>query len=365
MTDRHQADVTRRFFVSDLPSASTPATRLRKILDSLQKGSSISALSLAYLKQQGLFALHDLAQGEISYPAFCEVAAAELANRAELADNRRSEEMAVQRAKDAEDKVREIARAAEYERQRQLDDEIRRVREADPKYIAKLKNQQLRSRYGIDEFVEDGCFIPLMNILRSVDAGNRLSDEDLVWLKTVGKHYYTEALTRVFHEREAEFHAVEYKRTKDAWNAVNASGHFRKCGRSSSAHDLLNSIPVERRGAPKLKSAICTTHGGALRDLKRLDEALSMGSQAHTLTPKDFRPCTLLGAVNMELGNLEIGLEWYRKAEERGASERSVDDDLRGILARADHAKRAQLKAFLLREDAVRYKWVASVAGVK
>lgn len=38
-----------------------------------------------------------------------------------------------------------------------------------------------------------------------------------------------------------------------------------------------------------------------------LEEALRFGSQAHVLTPKAFRPCTPLSAVNFELGNYELG----------------------------------------------------------
>jgi len=165
-------------------------------------------------------------------------------------------------------------------------------------------------------------------------------------------------LRAAFHEREAEFYSGEYRRTNDPWNAVNASGHYRKCSEARKAHDLLTSIPAERQKAPKLRSAIATTHGGVMRDLKRLDEALEFGNQAHALTSEDFRPCTLLGAVNFELGHYDIAREWYAKAIERGATERSIDSDLRGIFLRAAPAKREEIKAFLLREDPARYRWV-------
>lgn len=33
-------------------------------------------------------------------------------------------------------------------------------------------------------------------------------------------------------------------------------------------------------------------------DIPHGDEAIALGTEAHTLTPKDFRPCTLLCAVN-------------------------------------------------------------------
>lgn len=197
-----------------------------------------------------------------------------------------------------------------------------------------------------------------MDILRRFDEGRRLTDDDVLWMTAKDREYYSEILKAAFHEREAEFYVDEYRRTADSWNAVNASGHYRKCKQAKKAHDLLTSIPAERQKTPRLRSAIATTHGGAMRDLKRLDEALDLGNHAHALTPQDFRPCTLLGAINFELGHYDIGQDWYAKAIERGATEHSIDYDLRGILLRADPAKCEKIKAFLLCEDPVRYQWV-------
>ena len=42
----------------------------------------------------------------------------------------------------------EAIRETQYERNRQQAEEERRKRESDPKYIAKIKNQQLRMRLG-------------------------------------------------------------------------------------------------------------------------------------------------------------------------------------------------------------------------
>jgi hypothetical protein len=95
-----------------------------------------------------------------------------------------------------------------------------------------------------------------------------------------------------------------------------------------------------------------------MRDLGRPVDALRLGDKAHAYRPDDYRPCTLLGAVNMELGNFALGQEWYAKAVERGATEESVDKDLRNILVRADQAKRAAMSEFLLRQDPARYAWV-------
>lgn len=358
MTELNQIDLACLYFVSDLPGANIPATRLRNILDALQQGRQLSARALEYLQEQGLLALQQLARGETTYEMFCETAGTEHAKRQQAAEVDRVARDAARLIKEEEYKAAEAVRAASYQRDRDRAEEARRAQEREPKYIAKMKSQQLRKRYGLDQFIEAQAFARVMDILHRLDSGGRLDDTDVLWLTTEGKGYYTEILQAAFHEREAEFYAAEYSRTSDPWNVVNASGHYRKCGQARKAHDLLTSIPAQQEMTSKLKSAIRTTHGGVMRDLDCMDEALALGDQAHALTPRDFRPCTLLGAVNIELGNLAIGWEWYRKAEERGATERSIDYDLRGIFLRANDARRLQIRSFLLREDPARYAWV-------
>jgi hypothetical protein len=353
MTALNPIDLARRYFVSDLPSSSIPASRLRDIIEKLQAGRPLTTNGFNYLRQLGLTALGQLAGGEITYEMFCETAASEQAEREQVVDAERQAQHAAKLAQEAAQKARE----AEYWAQQET---ARLARERDPKYIAKMKNRALRARYGIESFIEQNHFAQMMNILNRFDDGKRLTDDDVLWMTTEGRDYFSEILRAAFHEREADFFASEYRRTTDPWNAVNASGHYRKCDQASKAHDLLISVPTERQKVPKLKSAIATTHGGVMRDMRRFDEALNLGNQAHEITPNDFRPCTLLGAINFELGHYEIGRDWYAKAIERGATERSVDSELRSIFLRADQTKRDELKRFLLRQDPARYCWVNS-----
>jgi hypothetical protein len=177
--------------------------------------------------------------------------------------------------------------------------------------------------------------------------------------------YFTQELREGFHRNEAKFYASEFEKSKDPWTAVNASSHFRKCKQPRTAESMLSTIDVSGLKDRKLKSALCTTFGGVKRDLKKWDEALSLGEQAHLLTLQDFRPCTLMGAVNMEIGNFVLGQAWYKKAVERGASEKSVDDDLRSIFMRAEKSKREALRDHLLKMDADRYSWAKKKFGKK
>ena len=151
--------------------------------------------------------------------------------------------------------------------------------------------------------------------------------------------------------------ADEFREQGDCWLAVNASSHFRKAGESGRADQVLGGIKLADNAPRKLRSALCTTHGGVMRDLERWDDALRLGQDAHALTPKDYRPCTLLGAVYMETSRYDLGQLWYAKAVERGANERDVDNDLRNIYQRANRDKKAALSAFLIRLDPQRYAW--------
>jgi len=323
---------------------------MSNILDALLRGDQLTQADLNCLKLQAPSALHQLALGQITFDSY--IGIVEAAEAAEAA--RKAKVEAAEADRKAKVEAAEAARIA---------------RESDPDYIAMMQTQALCRKYGI---YLNGQSPPqrLTIILRSIDSGNRLPGEDVAWLKTAGEHYLTEKLQKTYHQKEAEFSASEYRRTQDPWNVVNASGHYRKCDQPENALELLDSLASNRLKHPKIKSAVCTTHGGVMRDLRRLPEALRLGEQAHELQPRDFRPCTLLGAVHMELGNFDSGREWYEKAVERGASEHSIDNELRSIFQRAEKASRAAMKTFLLAEDPKRYHWVndkryqdTSVAG--
>lgn len=150
------------------------------------------------------------------------------------------------------------------------------------------------------------------------------------------------------------FMQASLKELQDPWMAVNASSHYRKCDRAMDADLLLDTINVEQQKTPKLSSALCTTHGGVKRDLKEFDKGLHLGEKAHALTPDHYHPCTLLGAIYMELGNYELGQKWYANAVERGATVDSVDRDIRKIYRQLGHHERGAMKSFLQNDDSIR-----------
>jgi tetratricopeptide (TPR) repeat protein len=339
-------DIARRYGVDDVPGASIPHARLQKILHSLHYSGQLTQAALAFLQQQGLHALYCLANGALPYDRFHVLALAEQTKRMHAAT-------AAQLAHEAEERSREEKRQLAYAQAAAA----HRARKNAPASQAKLANQHLRARYGIDRFVEPQDFGRLMHILKRVDAGQRLDEEDVVWLSTGDENYFTPELRNAYHQLEADFFARAFHQTRDPWAAVNASSHYRKCGCADAADALLSMISI-KQPSPKIQAALWTTHGGALRDLKRWDEALHLGERAHALQPKDYRPCTLLGAIYMETGQHTQGQMWYDKAIKCGATIDVIDRDIRTILSRLLPDRQSALKDFLLHKDPTRFAWI-------
>lgn len=343
-------EIAKKYFVDNLPSALLIGSLLANILECLEVNNLLSSNNLDYLQINRFNSLHELASGKTTYAEFSKVAKLELvARELEL----KVEKQRIEIAQKKVDEERDVASKLAQEK-------ITAASLAfanDPRNIAKAKLKTLRQKYGIEGFIEQIHFAKLMDFLQRMDAGNRLSENEIVWLQTEAKEYYTPEVKHRYHKNEAKFYIGEFIKTKDAWSAVNASSHYRKCDEVSVADVMLSSINVDSKKNLKLKSALCTTHGGVKRDLMRWDDALTLGEKAHQLAPKDFRPCTLLGAVCMEMGNYDLGQLWYEKAEERGAEVKSIDSELRSIFFRADKIKQDALRTHLLNIDPVRYDW--------
>jgi len=353
-----------KYCVEDQGAALLPGTRITNILGLLESGLPISNIRLEYLRGKGLWALLQYARKEVGFAEFLKAAKSEQSARCLLKATEIEQEKTKEKLREAEWRAKEAAMFDSIKRGRERVRAEKRAFDADPENIAKSKQLKLRGKYGFSQFVDKNHYPQLMDIVRRIDQGERLSKNEVAWLMTTGnktdnsyKNYYTEELREGYHQNEAEFHANEFKKKKDPWLAVNASGHYRKGNRAAIADLMLSGIDVGRVKNLKLKSALCTTHGGVKRDLNKKEDALALGEQAHSLTPQDYRPCTLLGAVNIEMGHYELGHSWYAKAVDRGYTEEGVDAELRGIFMRADESEREKLREYLLEIDLYRYNW--------
>lgn len=350
-----QKNIAFKYQVDDVAGALVPGTRMSNALNEIENSSSLSKYTLEFLQAKQLFSLIKYAVGELSFDDYSIEAEREKLNRLQVAK-------AIVIEEENRRKAEEVARQARYELAKRQAKERQKALERDPKYIAKQKQNKLREKYSLTDYIEKECYSRLMNILENVESGKRLNPEDVVWLSIKREEYYSDYFTRelraAYHRNEASFYMAEYKVKKDPWLAVNASSHYRKCNESKSAITILTKINLDNLNSLKLKSAICTTHGGANRDLKNWTDAIELAEKAHAFTPNDFRPCTLLGAVYIESDNYILGQSWYKKAVERGFSEKSVDEEIKSIYKKLDKSKQESLKKHLLKLDPKRYGWV-------
>ena len=348
MTRSLHADLAQRYFLEDLPGAAQLGARLNGILLKIDAGEPVTGLQRQFLVTTGLRALDALAEGQATLEEFQAAAQREQAARIE--------EASVKALKDAAELAeRAEARAAAVKATFAAmanDPALRRKREA----------KELRQRFGVG-YIESDDYPRVMALLRQVANGQRLKVDDLAWLKTEADYCWTDELQRAWHALEAAALTEAWESSGDPWNAVNASGHWRKAGEPERALRLTEAALAKVGSNPKLRSALATTRGGAMRDLRRLDEAKALASEAHQLTSSDYRPCTLLGAVHIELGVLQTGHEWYAKAESLGAPRQAIDHELRGLLMRSSSQEQQRICEYLLRQDPERFAWLGRWPG--
>ncbi|MBB3182251.1 hypothetical protein [Variovorax sp. Sphag1AA] len=204
----------------------------------------------------------------------------------------------------------------------------------DPRDLAPLREQRLLIRYGVS-FIDESLRPRAMRILRKLDNGSRLARSEFALLSRAVEQRSKQSLARAYHLREASHFAKKFRRTGDPWTAVNASSCYRRGGEPHAALEIVADLSLDCLKTPAILAALCTTKGGVMRDLGRLDEALRFGELAHRCEPSDYRPCTLLGATHIERGNLREGLAWYQRAAQRGADVSTLDEELRAIFAQA------------------------------
>ena len=295
MTSAAQTILANRYLIDDVPGAVQTGARLNNILVVIAGGGPLSRLSQDFLATHGYKALHDWASGSIDRGQFEHLAQIEREQRTELGRARTADMAATLAIQTAERNAAVKAYFAEIAR--------------DPKLARQREAKELRTRFGIG-CVEPEHYPRVMALLRRISNGERLQVDDIVWLETEADDCWTDELRKEWHVLEAEALAAGWQKTGDPWDAVNGSSHYRKAGKPELALSLTESALTNGGVSPKIRSALETTRAGAYRDLRRLDEAKALGLSAHHLTPNDFRPCTLLGAVHIEQGDLAPGHGW-------------------------------------------------------
>lgn len=352
------------YCVDHIESSMIPHSMLHKIIQKLKtkQNDSLTLLEKAYLVRQNLNALHSLVEGKISFNQYKkEVVNDRIKHQEHLEAERlrleKLRELELIQLKKQQEKLaqeRKVREQAERERRKKL--------ESDPKYIERQKEKNLIKKYDIYLYdIVDKHRSKLINILKLLDNNQRLSEQDVIWLNSEGRQFFTDELKIKFHRVEADFYINEYKTTKLHWHAINASSQLRKAKASKEAENFLENTEISLNKNKKLLSAYFTTLGGVKRDIRKVDTAIECGVKAHENNSQDYRPCTLLGAIYMENHEYTLGHDWYSKARDRGAPEKSINADLRSILLKLDKSKRVEMIASLLKKDPYLYSWLKDI----
>ena len=352
------------YCVDHIESSMIPHSMLHKIIQKLKtkQNDSLTLPEKAYLVRQNLNALHSLVEGKISFNQYKkEVVNDRIKHQEHLEAERlrleKLRELELIQLKKQQEKLaqeRKVREQAERERRKKL--------ESDTKYIERQKEKNLIKKYDIYFYdIADKHRAKLINILKLLDNNQRLSEQDAIWLNSEGRQFFTDELKMKFHRVEADFYLNEYKTTKLHWNAINASSQLRKAKASKEAEKFLENTEISLNKNKKLLSAYFTTLGGVKRDIRKVDTAIECGVKAHENNSQDYRPCTLLGAIYMENHEYTLGHDWYSKARDRGAPEKSINADLRSILLKLDKSKRIEMIASLLKKDPYLYGWLKDI----
>ena len=342
MLPSNQISLATKYLVDDLPGARQIGTRLYGILVKIDSGEPVSEMARAFLLGNNLLCLHALVEGRTDFDTFALKAGDERAHRMDIA------KIAASEAADKEARLKAERAAASAEIF------------SDPHYQRRQESKQLKRRFDLG-YIEPEHYPRAMRLLQSLAKGKRLRPEDIVWLQAAGDECWTAAVAAAWHLVEAEVLTAAWRASNDPWDAINASSHWRKGGHPELGLSLTeDALAANPTSSPKIRSALATTRGAALRAVGRFIEAKALGEEAHALVPNDYRPCTLLGAVLIELGELNAGHEWFVKAEQRGAAKAAVDQDIRTLLTCASYTDRERIRAFLLNQDPVRFAWLRS-----
>ncbi|ENW50709.1 hypothetical protein F917_02146 [Acinetobacter baumannii NIPH 67] len=352
------------YSVDHIESSMIPHSMLHKIIQKLKlkQNDSLTLQEKAYLVRQNLHALHSLVEGKISFNQYKKEA---VNDRIKHQEHLEAERLRLEKARELEliqFKKQQEKLAQEKKVREQAERERRKKLESDPKYIERQNEKNLIKKYDIYFYeIVDKHRSKLVKILKLLDSNQRLSEQDAVWLNSEGRQYFTDGLKIKFHRVEADFYINEYNTTKSHWHAINASSQLRKAKASKDAEKFLENTEISLNKNKKLLSAYFTTLGGVKRDIRKVDTAIECGVKAHENNSQDYRPCTLLGAIYMENHEYTLGHDWYNKARERGAPEKSIYADLKSILLKLDKSKRNEMIASLLKKDPYIYEWLNEI----
>ncbi len=247
-----------------------------------------------------------------------------------------------------------IQKAIEEQAKREEEERNKKIREAEMRQVEneqqalreihdKVVFRRLKNKYDI-RFNEDSPTSLLYMILLKLDNGEDLNEEDIKWLEV---HNLYILLGTFFENKFAQ-------NTSDIWTLVRAISYWRKDGNPEHALNISNNVVSEDI---KKQSALLTSRGGAFRDRKEFDIAKQNAENAIKLTPMNYHPYNLLGAIHYQTGKPEEADKYFARAIELGSSPKEIDDQIRKSIEMAEVDQRRLVAKYLISKDPIKYEW--------
>jgi hypothetical protein len=231
----------------------------------------------------------------------------------------------------------------EWRRQQELQEQERSRRVA-AEAPARRQFEQLKKQYNVSEFKDSSPTSFLYAVLLRMEDRSDLTSDQIEQLKSNRLHTVL-----------ATYYYRRFKMAANVWELVKACAQLRKADRPDDAIRISDVPPLMEDA--DAASALLTTRGGALRDLKCLSEAEACARRAIELNDTKYQPYSLLGAICYQNGAPEEGERYFRAASQRGADESKHDWERKRALCLANLEERDRVARYLLSRDPVRYAW--------
>lgn len=330
MNSNNSKFLSKKYFTGQSIYHSELLKQLLLELDKNEINPRMKKYYLSFLKLNKFNALHDLLDSKITYVQFEKIASSETRENKTLI-------------------IPSVFEHPDYQRKHK---ENKR----------KALNRDVRKYFYVG-YIESSVFTKLMSILIKLYNNKRISEEEKTFL-LIEKDEYKESyfdyekIYIQYHSIEGNYYFREYKKHKNIWKLINASSHFRKANQSQKVKDYLENIDRTLLSSLKIESAYLTTYGAVNRDLGNLSKALELALAAHSKQEKDYRPCTLLGAIYFDLNNIEKGQEWFTKAKNLGADNNILLSEIKSLYLKASKEYKVKLEEHFKYENKEIFDWI-------
>jgi len=189
----------------------------------------------------------------------------------------------------------------------------------------------------------------LRSILKKIDDKKELEESELSVLKNENPEFAS-----------ALHHLQQFKKNNDYWDLAHATTKLKEVRKLRMAIDV-GTKPLNKIQSNDMKAvaAAFTTRGAVRRLLGQLPEAKQCARKALECS-ESFYPYSLLGGIYFDEREFEIGLGYFKKAVELGASPKRTEYEIKLVLkdqSLGDEDRKSFINE-LLKENPIEYAWV-------